>query len=161
MTIEKLRNDMVMALKGGDKFRKQVLSSMVEAVLNAAIDKKCKDNITEDLVNEVLKKQQKNLQEMVNDCPADRTDKLEEYQKQLAIVKEYAPQLIADESVIEKIINDICTNNGVVAVSDAKKLVMKLVMPILKQKNVDMKIANKVLDALFKKNDAIHGKAGG
>lgn len=69
MTIEKLRNDMVMALKSGDKFRKQVLSSMVEAVLNAAIDKKCKDNITEDLVNEVLKKQQKNLQEMVNDCP--------------------------------------------------------------------------------------------
>lgn len=41
MTIEKLRNDMVMALKSGDKFRKQVLSSMVEAVLNAAIDKKC------------------------------------------------------------------------------------------------------------------------
>lgn len=69
MTIEKLRNDMVMALKSGDKFRKQVLSSMVEAVLNAAIDKKCKDNINEDLVNEVLKKQQKNLQEMVNDCP--------------------------------------------------------------------------------------------
>ena len=159
MTIEKLRNDMVMALKSGDKFRKQVLSSMVEAVLNAAIDKKCKDNITEDLVNEVLKKQQKNLQEMVNDCPTDRTDKLEEYQKQLDIVKEYAPQLITDESEIEKWINYICACNGMIATGGSKKWIMKLVMPALKKLNVDMKIANKVLDDLLKKNDAIHGKA--
>lgn len=159
MTIEKLRNDMVMALKSGDKFRKQVLSSMVEAVLNAAIDKKCKDNITEDLVNEVLKKQQKNLQEMVNDCPPDRTDKLEEYQKQLAIVKEYAPQLITDESEIEKMINYIYACNGMIATSGQKNWIMKLVMPVLKKQNVDMKIASKVLDNLLKKNDAIHGKA--
>ena len=96
---------------------------------------------------------------MVNDCPPDRTDKLEEYQKQLAIVKEYAPQLITDESEIEKMINYICACNGMIATSGQKNWIMKLVMPVLKKQNVDMKIASKVLDNLLKKNDAIHGKA--
>lgn len=81
------------------------------------------------------------------------------YQKQLAIVKEYAPQLITDESEIEKMINYICACNGMIATSGQKNWIMKLVMPVLKKQNVDMKIANNVLNNLLKKNDAIHGKA--
>lgn len=77
----------------------------------------------------------------------------------MAIVKEYAPQLITDESEIEKWINYICACNGMIATSGQKKWIMKLVMPALKKQNVDMKIASKVLDDLLKKNDAIHGKA--
>lgn len=45
------------------------------------------------------------------------------------------------------------------ATSGQKNWIMKLVMPVLKKQNVDMKIASNVLNNRLKKNDAIHGKA--
>ena len=52
-------------------------------------------------------------------------------------------------------------SDPVITPSGQKNWIMKLVMPVLKKQNVDMKIASKVLDNLLKKNDAIHGKDGG
>ena len=57
MTLEQLQKDMIKALKDGDVTRKLVLSDAIAAVKNAAIAKRCKDNITEELVNEVLLKE--------------------------------------------------------------------------------------------------------
>lgn len=75
--------------------------------------------------------------------------------------KESANRLITDESEIEKWINFVCACNGMIATSGSKEWIIKLVMPVLKKQNIDMKIANEVLDKLLKKHDAIYGKAGG
>ena len=79
MTLEKLQSEMIQAIKNQDKTRKLVLSSLVDAVKKAAIDKNCRDNITESMVDEVLLKYKKMVQEMIDTCPADRAGALRSY----------------------------------------------------------------------------------
>lgn len=148
MKLEDLEKSKILAMKSKDTVRKNVLTDLIGAVRNEAINKKCKDNIPESLVDEVLVKRQKIIQEMVDTCPADRVDLLEKYQAELTIVKEYAPQMIADEAEIEKMINSILISGGMDSAD--KGSAMKYVMPKLKGK-VDMKIANRVLGNRFSK----------
>ena len=54
MTIEILQKEMIKALKEGNKFRKETISSLIAAVKKAAIDRGCRDNITEELVNQAF-----------------------------------------------------------------------------------------------------------
>ena len=63
MTIEKLNTDMISAMKAKDKLRKDTLSAVIGAIKKAAIDRKCKDNITEALVDEIVLKELKTASE--------------------------------------------------------------------------------------------------
>lgn len=148
MTLEQLQKDMIKALKDGDVTRKLVLSDAIAAVKNAAIAKRCKDNITEELVDEVLLKEQKTLREMIDTCPKDREDIMDNYIDQYNIITEYAPTLIDDEDTIADAIIGICEASEISLVKANKGLVMKAIMPSFKGK-VDMKIANKVLSGLL------------
>ena len=148
MTLEQLQKDMIKALKDGDLTRKLVLSDAIAAVKNAAIAKRCKDNITEELVDEVLLKEQKTLREMIDTCPKDREDIMDNYIDQYNIITEYAPTLIDDEDTIADAIIGICEASEISLVKANKGLVMKAIMPSFKGK-VDMKIANNVLSGLL------------
>ena len=77
MTLEKLQTAMVAAMKEKNKTRKDAISSLISAVKKAAIDKMCKDNITESLVNDVILKEKKTIQEMIDTCPLDRKQLLQ------------------------------------------------------------------------------------
>lgn len=143
MTLEKLQNEMITAMKSGDKFRKGVLADMIGNIKTAAINKNCRDNITETLVDEVLLKCKKTAQEMIDTCPADRIETLAEYKKQFEIICEFAPTLITDESEISNLIIDAI--NGEVELTKANKgKIMKIIAPVFKGK-ADMKIVNKVV----------------
>ena len=143
MTLEKLQNEMIQAMKNRDKMRKSVLSGLVDAVKKSAIDKNCRDNITEELVDEVLLKYKKTVQEQIDTCPASRVETLAEYNAQMAVVAEFAPTLITDETEIKLMILDLV--NSEIAFAKANKgKIMKIVAPVLKGKT-DMAIVNKVL----------------
>ena len=148
MTLEQLQKDMIKALKDGDVTRKLVLSDAIAAVKNAAIAKRCKDNITEELVDEVLLKEQKTLREMIDTCPKDREDIMDNYIDQYNIIAEYAPVLIDDEDTIADAIIGICEASEIPLVKANKGLVMKAIMPSFKGK-VDMKVTNKVLGKIL------------
>ena len=100
MTINQLQAEMFVCMKQGDHERKAVLSDLIAQIKKAAIDKGCRDNITEEFVNAEILKAKKIFQEMVDTCPAHRTDLLEDYNHRLDIVKEYAPSLMDDEDTI-------------------------------------------------------------
>ena len=100
MTINQLQAEMMLSLRQGDRERKAVISDLIAQIKKAAIDKGCRDNITEEFVNAEILKAKKIFQEMVDTCPAHRTDLLEDYTARLDIVKEYAPSLMDDEDVI-------------------------------------------------------------
>jgi len=51
MTIETLQNEMIVAMKQGNKFEKNVISGLIAQIKKAAIDAGCRDNITEEFVN--------------------------------------------------------------------------------------------------------------
>lgn len=147
MKLEVLQKEKIAAMKNKDEKRKAVLSEMIDMVQKASITAKGRVEITEQLVDETLIKYQKMTQEMIDTCPADRTDKLNEYNAAMAIVKEYAPQLITDENEIKGMILDVL-NNEYALEKKNRGQIMKIVMPVLKGK-VDMAVANKVIGSML------------
>lgn len=105
MTLEMLQKEMIAAMKNGDKFRKTAISGLIAQIKKAAIDKGCRDNISEEMVNAELLKTKKITQEMIDTCPESRADLLEDYKKQMEIVCEFAPTLITNEDDIKNILN--------------------------------------------------------
>lgn len=141
MELKVLQNEMVAALKARNKFRKDVISSLVGAVKKAAIDKNCRDNITEELVNAVLIKEQKTMQEMIDTCPATRPEVLAEYTAKKQIIDEFTPQVITDPAQIKTMVEAI----GI----DLTKKNRGAIMKVLKDNLVDMKIANQVVGGML------------
>ena len=148
MTLEKLQFEMVQAMKNKDKRRKSVISGMVDAIKKASMTNNGRVEITEQLVDETLIKFQKMTQEQIDTCPGHRADKKEEYEKALAIVKEFAPQLITDEVEIANMITSALTNTSIEPTKKNKGQIMKVIMPIMKGK-ADGKIVQKVINGML------------
>ena len=138
MTLDILQKQMITAMKDHNKIRKETISSLIGAVKKAAIDKMCKDNITEELVNEVLLKEKKITQEMIDTCPADRVELLEEYKTRMAIIDEF-------RSTVNHL---IATVDGIEYGN--KGSVMKAIMPRLKGK-ADGKLINQIVTEICSK----------
>ena len=150
MTLETLQKEMIVSMKAKDKSRKDTISSLIGAIKKTAIDKKCKDNITEELVNEVILKEKKTVQEMIDTCPAEREDLLYEYQIRIAIISEFAPKLVTDKDEIKRMILQALPDSSEININKANKgQIMKVVMPAMKGK-ADMKLVNEVLGELLK-----------
>ena len=90
------------------------------------------------------------MQEMIDTCPTERVETMNEYQEKMRIIKEFAPQLVTDEEEIKMMVYHLLASVDVQ--KDGKGAVMKTVMPKLKGK-VDMKIANKVINEVLKKSE--------
>jgi uncharacterized protein YqeY len=143
MKLEILQSAKTEAMKNKDAIRKEAISAMIDAVQKASITPKGRIEITEQLTDEVLIKYQKTIQEMIDTCPADRTDLMNKYVAEMAVVKEFAPQLMTDKGEIECTINDIL--NGEIPLTKANRgAVMKLITPYFKGK-ADMKIVSQVV----------------
>lgn len=145
MTLQELQNEMINAMKQGNKIKKDILSSAIAAIKKVAIDQGCRDNISEELVNTVLLKEQKILQEQIDTCPDTHAKLKNEYLIKMGYLKKYVPQLITDEEEIFAIIRGELAAAGIEMKKANRGAIMKLVMPILKGK-ADMKIVNKVIE---------------
>ena len=146
LTIDKLQKDMMAAMKAGDALRKSALSTAVSEVKKAAIDKMCKDNITEDLIISVIRKEIKILDEQIETCTTGRPEARREFETKKAVLSEYVPQLITDRAEIHKMICALC--EGIEFKKSTKGLVMKAIIPQFRGK-VDMKAAQEVVDSLL------------
>ena len=148
MTLEILNKEMIAAMKDRNKLRKDTISSLIGAVKKAAIDERCKDNITEELVNKVILKEKKTMQEMIDTCPADRVETLEEYKLKMSIIEEFVPKMMSEDEVRQTI-------NHLIAIVDSieygnKGSIMKVVSPVLKGK-ADMKMVNQIVSEICSK----------
>ena len=140
MTLEKLQAEMIAAMKSKNKLRKETISSMVQDVKKFSIDNMCKDNVTEEQINAVILKEKKTLQEMIDTCPVNRAETLAEYNAKMAVVNEFAPQLMINEKDIENFVNSL--NIELVKTNRGK------IMAALKGK-ADMKIANQIVGKML------------
>ena len=147
MTLEFLQNDMKQAMKIGDTELRDIMRSVIGAVKKTAIDERCE--ITEELVDRVLLKEAKIIQEQIDTCPKDRVETLEIYNRKLAKIKCYLPKLLDNPEEIKAIITEKLAAAGVESVKSNKGAVMKLVMPQFKGK-ADMKIVNQVIGEILK-----------
>ena len=144
MTLENLQADRTAAMKAGDMATKNALSNMIDACQKATITSKGRVEITEQLIDEVLIKYQKTIQEMIDTCPADRTELMEKYTAEMAVVKEYAPQLITDIQTIKDRMSILITDAGLVPDKKNKGVIMKLASTEFKGK-ADMKIVSQAV----------------
>lgn len=149
MTLDVLQDEMVKAMKSGDKFRKNVIADMISDIKTAAINNKCMNNIAEDFVDKMLTKYKKTAQEMINTCPADRIGTLAQYKNRLEIVEEFAPKLMDDERTIKMLLQK-WTMERMIALTNANR---GQIMKIAKEEigNVaNMKVVNKVLSEMIR-----------
>ena len=143
MQMEQLQKDMIAAMKAKDKPRKEAISSLVSAVKKAAIDAGCRDDIKEDMVDQVILKELKTVKEQIDTCPAEREDLKAEYQFRYDVIQEYAPSLMSEEEIrnfiMEKFADIVAQKN--------KGMIMKNVMAELNGK-ADGKLINQVVAKL-------------
>lgn len=153
---EVIKMEMTAALKSGDKLRRLTLADMVATIDKAATSGKKRVEITDAFVDEVLLKYKKTVQEMVDTCPDTEkyAEKKAEYLMKLAIAAEYAPTVIDDIEEIKKMIYLWGCGNCVSIVSQNKGIIMKMIMPWLKENHCDMKAAQEALKQAMTDGDA-------
>ncbi len=143
MKYETLHNDMIAAMKAHDKDRKAAISTLLADVKKAAIDAGDRENISEELVDQVILKSLKTAKEQLDSCPDERAELKAEYQFNYDVISEYAPKMMSEAEIKQFLVN----NFGDVLASKNKGLIMKSVMPALKGK-ADGKVINAVVAEL-------------
>jgi len=139
--IEEVRSAMVAAMKAKDKDTKETLSALLAALKNKAIDKRA--DLTEEEEIQVIMKEIKQTKETLEMTPADRTDIIEECQKRIAVLEQYAPKMMGVEE-IKAIITETLTEVGIEAPTGKDKgKIMKVLMPKVKGK-ADGKLVNEI-----------------
>lgn len=145
MTFEKLHADMVAAMKARDKERKGAISTLIADVKKAAIDAGKREDIPEELVDQVILKSLKTAKEQLDTCPDERAELKAEYQFNYDVISKYAPKMMDAEEIREY----LRTNFAEVIATKNKGQIMKVVMPALKGK-ADGKTINQIVAELCK-----------
>ena len=144
--IDEVRSAMVTAMKAGDKETKETLSMLLAALKNKAIDKR--GDLTPDEEVQVILKEIKQTKETLEMTPADRTEIIEECNKRLSVLEQYAPKMM-DETEIKAVIADVLSGLEIDAPTGKDKgRIMKELMPKVKGK-ADGKLVNEILGSFM------------
>ena len=145
--IDEVRADMVKAMKAKDKDTKETLSMLLAALKNKAIDKR--EDLTPEEETQVILKEIKQTKETLDMTPADRTEIIEECNKRLTVLEQYAPKMM-DEAEIKKLVASVLAEMGLDApTAKDKGKIMKNLMPKVKGK-ADGKLVNEIVSTFMK-----------
>lgn len=144
--IEEVRAQMVTAMKNKDKERKEILSLLLAALKNVYIDKRA--DLTEEEENSIVLKEIKQLNELLEQTPEDRTDIIDLCKYRIGVLEEFAPKMLTEEE-INAIIREVISSLGIDKPSSAHKgKIMKELMPKVKGK-ADGKLVNQLVANMF------------
>ncbi len=145
--IDEIRSAMVAAMKAGEKEKKETLSMLLAALKNKAIDKR--EDLTPEEETQVILKEIKQTKETLDMTPADRTEIIEECNKRLAVLEQYAPKMM-DEAEIKEVVASVLAEMGLDApTAKDKGKIMKNLMPKVKGK-ADGKLVNEIVSTFMK-----------
>lgn len=145
--IDEVRADMVKAMKAKDKDTKETLSMLLAALKNKAIDKR--EDLTPEEETQVILKEIKQTKETLDMTPADRTEIIEECNKRLAVLEQYAPKMM-DEAEIKEVVASVLAEMGLDApTAKDKGKIMKNLMPKVKGK-ADGKLVTEIVSTFMK-----------
>lgn len=145
--IDKVRAEMVTAMKNHDKERKESLSMLLSALKNKAIDKR--EDLTETEEFEVVKKELKQTKETMELAPADRTDIKAQCEARIAVLNEFAPEEMGEEQIRAVIAETIAALGIENPSAKDKGKVMKELMPKVKGR-ADGGLVNKLVGEVLK-----------
>ena len=144
--IEKLQEDMKLALKSRDELRLSTIRLLRSSVSYARIEKG--DELTDDEVLEVLAKAAKMRRESIEAAErGGRTDVAEKESAELAVINGYLPKQL-DEAEIEVIARQIASEVGADDIKDRGKVMGPLMQRI--RGRADGKLANQVVERILR-----------
>ena len=130
-----------------DKDTKETLSMLLAALKNKAIDKR--EDLTPEEETQVILKEIKQTKETLDMTPADRIEIIEECNKRLTVLEQYAPKMM-DEAEIKKVVASVLAEMGLDApTAKDKGKIMKNLMPKVKGK-ADGKLVNEIVSTFMK-----------
>ena len=133
--LEKFNQELIGAMKSKDKVKLNTLRAVKGGMQLEKINNKREEN--ESLLLDVINKQIKMRNDSIEEFKkGNRDDLVKSYEEEIAILKEYMPEMLSAEE-LEKIINDAIAKTGA---SDPKGmgLVMREITPVIKNR-CDMK----------------------
>lgn len=138
-----VREEMIKAMKEKNKSKKETLSLLLAALKNEEIDKMRVLSPEEE--DAVVQKEIKQTKETLEMTPADRMDIIQQCNNRLAVLQQFAPQMM-DEAEIENVISDVLNDLGLNDPTKREKgKIMKVLMPQVKGK-ADGKLVNAILE---------------
>jgi len=140
--IEEVRNEMIAAMKAGDKETKESLSLLLSALKNKAID--TREELTGEEETQVILKEIKQTKETLEMTPENRTDIITECKNRIAVLEKFAPKMMSEDE-IKDVITAVLTDLSLDAPATKDKgKIMKELMPKVKGK-ADGKLVNQLL----------------
>ena len=110
MIKQKIQDQIVVALKAGDKVRLDVLRFILSSIKYAEIEKQ--KELTDDEIVSLLKKEVKKRKEAIEMFKkGGRTEGIEKEEKQIVVINEFLPEKISQEE-LEKIISEVISSSG-------------------------------------------------
>ncbi len=139
--VEKLKKDMIEAMKAKDKERLTVIRMVKAALDKERIDKKVE--VTDDLLIDVVNKQIKMRNDSIEEFKkAGRDDLVKQNEFEVEVLMNYLPEQLSDEEV-EEIINNVFNEINPTGMREMGK-VMQAVTPKVKGKT-DMKKVSEII----------------
>lgn len=130
---ETVQKEMIAAMKAKEKERKESLTLLLSALKAKAKDKK--EALTEEEENAIILREIKQTKETLESAPADRTDIIEQSERRIDVLNEFAPQFMGEDeinAVIDKVIAGLGLDTPLSPM--AKGQIMKQLMPQVKGK---------------------------
>jgi len=144
--IDKLQDDMKLALKSGDALRLSTIRLLRSSVGYARIDKG--SELTDDEVLGVLAKAAKQRRESIEAAESGgREDVAEKERAEFSIINEYLPKQL-DEAEIEAIVRQIASEVGANDLKDRGKVMGPLMQRIRGQ--ADGRLASQVVERVLR-----------
>lgn len=145
MMFERINVDMVQAMKEKNKFNLSVLRMLKSALQLEKINKK--DDLSDDDVIAVIKKQVKMRNDSITEFKKfDRTEEIENLEKEVAVLKAYLPEELSEEAIDEKI-EEVFQKVNPTSMKDMG-LIMKELQTIASQADMSI-VSKKVKDKLL------------
>lgn len=122
MILDKIQSDFKIALKEKDALSVSTLRLLLAAIHNKEIELIKKDQLTDDEVVSVIRKEAKQRRESIDAYQkAKRDDLADKEERELAILSKYLPQEISPEE-LKKIIQEIIAEIGAAGPKDFGKV---------------------------------------
>nr|DAJ96725.1 MAG TPA: hypothetical protein [Caudoviricetes sp.] len=142
-----------------------VLRGVLATAQNAAIE--VKTNVTEEIINSALLKEQETIKEMIETCPVERIDLRQEYNARLNVINYYVSKIIENPEKTKETLNKVelkGTQKKRKAISKSKgKVNMKIISQIISKifkKMTRKRCFNMYLDGDYCIIDVCHNKFG-
>lgn len=141
--LERIKDDMKIAMKGGEKFRLGVIRLILSAVKQIEVDERV--SLDTERVIAVLDKMVKQRRESIRQYrDANREDLASVEEAELAVIQDYLPQALT-EAEIDGMVNAAVIESGATSVKEMGKVMALLKAPM--QGRADMSLVSAKIKA--------------